>query len=48
MGVKNARLEAKTEGSTRLAYTGFRGDWKSGTPKDRDEVNSREVCECDG
>jgi len=22
--------------------------WGTGTPKDRDEVNKREVCECDG
>ena len=22
--------------------------WNRGTPKDRDEVNKREVCECDG
>jgi hypothetical protein len=24
------------------------GNWKSGTPKDRDEVNRRETFECDG
>jgi hypothetical protein len=22
--------------------------WGTGTPKDRDEVNKRDVCECDG
>ena len=40
------RLKTKVEGSTRLTYTGLiRG---TGSPKDRDEVNKREVCECDG
>ncbi len=36
------RLEVKSEGSTRLVYTGV--VWGTGTPKDRDEVNRREVC----
>ncbi len=35
------RLKAKAEGCTRLAYWVVRG---TGTPKDRDEVNGREVC----
>jgi hypothetical protein len=34
------RLKPKGEEST--------FDWGTGTPKDRDEVNKREVCECDG
>jgi len=39
------RLKTKAEESTRLAYTGVaRG---TGTPKDVDEVNRREVCQCD-
>jgi hypothetical protein len=43
------RLKVKTEGPTRLTYTGLHGGLEvSGTPKDRDEVNRREVCECDG
>ena len=40
------RLKTKVEGSTSLSYTEF--VWGTGTPKDRDEVNRREVCECDG
>ena len=39
------RLKTKGEGSTRLTYTVAQG---TGTPKDRDEVNRREVRECDG
>ena len=41
------RLKTKAEGSTRLTYAQWvtRG---TGTTKDRDEVNRREVCECDG
>jgi hypothetical protein len=28
---------------------GWAGDWNNhGTPQDRDEVDRREVCECDG
>ncbi len=38
----NERLKAKTEGSTRLTYTGWVG-WGTGTPTDRDEVTRREV-----
>ncbi len=38
------RLNTKSEGSTRLALVA-RG---TGTSKDRDEVNKREVCGCDG
>jgi 5-methylcytosine-specific restriction endonuclease McrA len=41
------RLKAEAEGSTRLAYVHWVA-WGTGTPKDRDEVNRREVCECDG
>ena len=41
------RLTSKPEGSTLLTYTGL-CVWGTGTPKDRDEVNRREVCECDG
>ncbi len=37
----NERLRAKTEGSTRLGYTGL--SWGTGTPKDRDDVKRREV-----
>ena len=40
------RLKTKSEESTRLVYTGFLGG--TGTPKDKDEVNRRDVCECDG
>ena len=41
------RLKTKTEESMCLVYTGWvaRG---TGTPKDRDEGNRRDVCECDG
>jgi hypothetical protein len=41
------RLKTKDEESTHLTYR----DWVprgTGTPKDRDEVNRRDVCECDG
>ena len=41
------RLKTKTEESTRLTYR----DWVdrgTGTPEDNDEVNRRDVCECDG
>jgi hypothetical protein len=41
------RLKAKTEGSTRLGYTGWRGGLEH-LKKDRDEVDRRQVCECDG
>jgi hypothetical protein len=33
-------------GSTRIAYTGLRGELEH--LKDKDEVNRRVVCECDG
>ncbi len=36
------RLKAKSEGSTRLVYTGLL-TLGTGTPKDRDEVKRREV-----
>jgi hypothetical protein len=36
-------LKSKDEGSTRLTYTGLSGGLGTGTPKDRDEVNRREV-----
>jgi hypothetical protein len=39
------RLKTKTEESTRLTHWVGRG---TGTPKDKDEVNRREVCECEG
>jgi len=45
---RDERLKAKAEGSTRHES---RIHWVArgtGTPKDRDEVNRREVCECDG
>jgi hypothetical protein len=43
------RLKTKTEESTHIVYTGSLGDFRgTGTPKDNDEVNRREVCECDG
>ena len=40
------RLKSKVEGSTRLTYTGLIGGLEH--PKDRDEVNRREVVECHG
>ena len=44
--MSNERLKGKTEGSTRLTYTGLSGGtW---TPKDRDEVKRRKVWECEG
>ncbi len=40
------RLKTNEEESTRLVDIGLpRG---SGTPKDKDEGNRREVCECEG
>ncbi len=39
------RLKARIKRSTRLSYT---VEWGTGTPKDSDEVNRREVFECDG
>jgi hypothetical protein len=41
------RLKTEAEGSTRLGRTHWvaRG---TDTPKDRDEVHRRQVCECDG
>jgi hypothetical protein len=51
-GVKKCRcderLQTKTKEFTRLPYTGLVWELVTGTPKDRDEVNKREVCECDG
>ncbi len=41
------KLKAKSEGSRLLTYTGLR-ERGTGIPKDRDEVNIREVSECDG
>ncbi len=41
----DVRLNDKTEGGTRLGYTVPKG---TGTPKDRDKVNKRDVYECDG
>ena len=40
------RLKTKPEESTRLTYTGLLGELEH--PKDKDEVNRRDVCECDG
>ncbi len=39
------RLKVQVEGSTRLVYTGLNRQLErgTGTPKDRDEVNRREV-----
>jgi hypothetical protein len=44
------RLKTKPEESTCLTYTRLLGELEHGlrTPKDRDEVNRGEVCECDG
>jgi hypothetical protein len=39
------RLKTKTEESNRLSHWVVR---RTGTPKDKDEVNRREVFECDG
>ena len=39
------RLGDKVERSTPLAYTVA---WGTGTPKDQDKINRRQVCECDG
>ncbi len=42
-------LKAKDEGSTHLTYSVIHWvPWGTGTPKDREQVNRREVCECDG
>jgi hypothetical protein len=40
------RLKTKTEESTRLTDTGLVVELEH--PKDKDEVNRREVCECEG
>ncbi len=42
----NGRLQTKR--FTRLAHTGSVDGRGTGTPKDKDEVNTREVCECEG
>jgi hypothetical protein len=44
------RLKTKSEKSTHISYTGLIGELDSGTrtPKHRDEVNRRDVSECDG
>ncbi len=39
----DGRLKPKPKGSTLLTYTGLCGGLDSGQPKDRDEVNKREV-----
>jgi hypothetical protein len=39
------RRKTKVEEFTHLIH---RVPWGTGTPKDRDEVNGREVCEYDG
>jgi hypothetical protein len=40
------RLQTKTKEFTRLSYTELVLELEH--PKDRDEVNNRDVCECDG
>ncbi len=42
------RLKTKPEESTLLTYTGLFGELEHLKTKTRDEVNRREVCECDG
>jgi hypothetical protein len=43
------RLKTKDEKSTHHGYTGCSGkSGGTGTPKDKDEVNIRDVSECDG
>jgi hypothetical protein len=42
------RLKTKTEESTRLADTGLVVELERLTCWDKDEVNRREVCECEG
>jgi hypothetical protein len=42
------RLKAKVEGSAPVTSHIHWVPWGTGTPKDRDEINRREVCECDG
>ena len=42
------RLQTKTKEFTRLAYTGLVVELEHLSSKDRDEVNSRDVSECDG
>jgi hypothetical protein len=46
----DARLNTKTEGSTRLTYAGLNGGLEhiKSQSKDRDEVNRREVSEFNG
>jgi hypothetical protein len=45
----DARLQTKTKRFTGLSYTGFKWVGRgTGTPKDKDEVNKREVGECEG
>ena len=43
----DGRLQTKVEESTRLVYTGLLGELEH-LKIDRDEVNRRDVCECDG
>ncbi len=47
VGTSDERLKTKGTGSTPASRIHWvvRG---TGTPKDRDEVNRRDVCECDG
>ncbi len=43
------KLKTKDEESTRLTYTGLLGELEHlKNRKDKDEVNRRDVCECDG
>jgi hypothetical protein len=42
----NGRLQTKR--FTRLSHTGPEVGRGTGTPKDKDEVNKREVCDCEG
>ncbi len=41
-------VETLKNGSVSRSTSSFRVVWGTGTPKDRDEVNKREVSECDG
>ncbi len=42
------RLKVRVEESTYLTYNGFQRQIKLDLPRDEDEVNKREIHECDG
>ena len=44
----NERLKVKTEASSGYTSHIHWVVWGTGTPKDRDEVDRREFCDCDG